>query len=71
LVLSEILELINKIYEEFVSFSAETAEAIREAHSLLANSKIDSKKLSASPSFGALFGRGLQYISLERTSGEY
>ena len=34
-------------------------------------SKIDSKKLSASPSFGALFGRGLQYISLERTSGEY
>lgn len=71
LVLSEILELINKIYGEFVSFSAETAEAIREAHSLLANSKIDSKKLSASPSFGALFGRGLQYISLERTSGEY
>jgi len=54
-----------------VSFSAETAEVIREAHSLLANSKIDSKKLSASPSFGALFGRGLQYISLERTSGEY
>ena len=53
-----------------MSFSAETAEAIREAYSLLENSKIDSKKLSASRSFGALFGRGLQYISLERKNGE-
>jgi len=34
LVLGEILELINKIYEELVSFSAETSEAIREVYSL-------------------------------------
>ena len=65
-VLGEILELIDDIYKETASFSFETAEAIREARTLLGTSKIDSRVLSICLSFSALFGRGLQYISLER-----
>lgn len=64
-IFSKILGLIDKIYEEILLFSSETARAIREAHTLLNNPKIDARAL-ASSSFSALFGRGLQYISLER-----
>ena len=37
-VLGEILELIDDIYKETASFSSETAEAIREAHTLFRTS---------------------------------
>jgi hypothetical protein len=45
------------------SFSIEAVDALREAQSLLADYPIDRESLAESAKFGALFGRGQQYLS--------
>jgi trans-aconitate methyltransferase len=61
-------ELLGKIVEDVRYFSNDIAEALAEAAQLLASDKPNAKAVSEAQKFGALFGRGQQYISLTRTN---
>ncbi len=47
-------------------FSADVADALKEAHDLLAQTPPDPKAVAASVRFGPWFGRGQQYLSFSR-----
>jgi hypothetical protein len=63
-VIGEIVDLLGNIICEVASFSSDIADALREARELLRLERMDWSALSNSKSFGCLFGRGLQYLSL-------
>jgi hypothetical protein len=48
------------------SFSADIADAIRDAQGLLARVPPDGGEVAASPRFCPWFGRGQQYLSFSR-----
>lgn len=59
-------ELLGKIVEETRYFSDEIAEALTEAAGLLADDRPNTTAVAEAEKFGALFGRGQQYLSLTR-----
>jgi len=63
-VVGEVVKLLGNIVCEVVSFSSDIADALRETRELLRQERMDWSALSNSKSFGRLFGRGLQYLSL-------
>lgn len=64
--LQDIQHILGQIIVLVESFSTEVANALREVQSLLAYYPIDRKALAESQKFGSLFGRGQQYLSLNR-----
>lgn len=61
-------ELLVKIIEEVRHFSGEIAEALAEAAELLIDDRPRPDAVAEATKFGALFGRGQQYLSLTRTN---
>ena len=59
--------LLGKIVEETRYFSNDVAEAMSEAAELLTDSRPNPAAVANAKQFGALFGRGQQYLSLTRT----
>jgi len=63
-VIGEVVELLGNIICEVTSFSSDIADSLREARELLCQDRMDWGTFSNSKSFGRLFGRGMQYLSL-------
>lgn len=61
-------EHLGKIVEETRYFSTDIAEALSEAAALLADERPNPTAVADAKKFGALFGRGQQYLSLTRTN---
>ena len=59
-------ELLGKITEDVRYFSNDVAEALAEAAELIGADRPDARAVGEAAKFGALFGRGQQYISLTR-----
>jgi methyltransferase family protein len=59
-------ELLGKITEDVRYFSNDIAEALAEAAELIGADRPDPRAVGEAAKFGALFGRGQQYISLTR-----
>jgi 2-polyprenyl-3-methyl-5-hydroxy-6-metoxy-1,4-benzoquinol methylase len=57
-------ETLGKIVEDAASFSADVAEALGEAATLLKGDRPDAAAVAGAAKFGGLFGRGQQYLSL-------
>lgn len=60
---------LDAIIVEVRGFSAEIASALGEAASLLATERPDPQAVARAIEFGALFGRGQQYLSLSKKGG--
>lgn len=60
--------VLAKIVDETRYFSSEVAEALAEATELLAGDRPTPAAVGEAKKFGALFGRGQQYLSLTRTN---
>jgi hypothetical protein len=60
--------VLAKIADEARDFSSEAAEALAEASELLADDQPTPSSVANAEKFGALFGRGQQYLSLTRTN---
>jgi hypothetical protein len=62
----KIRERLTGIEQSVRAFSPDVADALKDAHDLLAHTPPDSKAVAASQHFGPWFGRGQQYLSFSR-----
>jgi len=62
--LNRFRESLGMIVEDAASFSADVAEALGEAATLLKGDRPDTAAVARAAKFGGLFGRGQQYLSL-------
>ena len=65
--MDEFRNLLGQIVAEAAKFSDVIAGALGEAHAILTAPKFDPAAVAGAKKFGALFGRGQQYLSLTRT----
>jgi len=65
---ASIRQRLNEDLRDLVaSFSAETANAVQDAESLLSRVPLSGEAIASSRRFGPWFGRGQQYLSFSRT----
>jgi hypothetical protein len=64
-VVARIREGLTELASQAAPFSAEIADALRDAETLL-TTPLDAGRVAASTSFGSWFGRGQQYVSFTR-----
>ena len=65
-VIAKVRERLVTIERSVRTFSADVADALKDAHDLLATVPPDPKAVAASTHFGPWFGRGQQYLSFSR-----
>ena len=65
-VVPEVQKRLLQLEQSARAFSAEVADAVKEAHDLLSSAPPDSEAVARSTRFGPWFGRGQQYLSFSR-----
>lgn len=70
-IIKEIITHLESLIKMIIPFSANTAEAFREACDFLRNYPIHVQALAESRNFGPLFGRGQQYVSFTKKQNSY